>query len=76
MPIEVNGQFETDDVLIRAGIDPEAMGYLTGKERREILIRINDSDLSNLLTMNQIRMVSSQLISNSKYKEIKCENKA
>ena len=28
-------------------------------------IRINDSDLSNLLTMNQIRMVSSQLISNS-----------
>ena len=39
MPIEVNGQFETDDVLIRAGIDPEAMGYLTGKERREILIR-------------------------------------
>ena len=27
-------------------------------------IRINDSDLSNLLTMNQIRMVSSQLISN------------
>ena len=39
MPIEVNGQFETDDVLIRAGIDPEAMGYLTGKERREILIK-------------------------------------
>ena len=28
-------------------------------------IRINDSDLSNLLTMNQIRMVSSQLISNT-----------
>ena len=39
MPIEVNGQFETDDVLAHAGIDPEAMGYLTGKERREILIK-------------------------------------
>lgn len=26
MPIEVNGQFETDDVLVQAGIDPEAMG--------------------------------------------------
>ena len=39
MPIEVNGQFETDDVLIRAGIDLEAMGFLTGKERREILIK-------------------------------------
>jgi hypothetical protein len=39
MPIEVNGQFETDDVLVQAGIAPEAMGYLTGKERREILIR-------------------------------------
>ena len=39
MPIEGNGQFETDDVLVQAGIDPEAMGYLTGKERREILIR-------------------------------------
>ena len=30
---------DTDDVLVRAGIDPEAMGYLTGRERREILIR-------------------------------------
>lgn len=30
---------ETDYVLIRAGIDPEAMGYLSGKERKEILIR-------------------------------------
>ena len=30
---------DTDDVLVRAGIDPEAMGYLTGSERREILIR-------------------------------------
>ena len=39
MPIEVNGQLETDDVLVQAGIDPEAMGYLTGKERREILIK-------------------------------------
>ena len=39
MPIEGNGQFETDDVLVQAGIDPEAMGYLTGQERREILIR-------------------------------------
>ena len=26
MPIEVNGQLETDDVLVQAGIDPEAMG--------------------------------------------------
>ena len=25
-PIEGNGQFETDDVLVQAGIDPEAMG--------------------------------------------------
>ena len=40
MPIEGNGQFETDDVLVQAGIDPEAMGYLTGKERREILIKV------------------------------------
>ena len=39
MPIEGNGQFETDDVLVQAGIDPEAMGYLTGRERREILIK-------------------------------------
>ena len=38
-PIEGNGQFETDDVLVQAGIDPEAMGYLTGQERREILIK-------------------------------------
>ena len=37
--IDYDGTLETDDVLIRAGIDPEAMGYLTGKERREILIR-------------------------------------
>ncbi len=26
-----------DDVLIRAGIDPEKMEYLTGNERRNIL---------------------------------------
>ena len=37
--IDYSGVLETDDVLIRAGIDPEAMGYLTGKERREMLIR-------------------------------------
>ena len=30
---------DVNDVLVRAGIDPEAMGYLTGRERREILIR-------------------------------------
>ena len=30
---------ETDDILVRAGIDPEAMGYLSGKERKEILVR-------------------------------------
>ena len=39
MPIEVNGQFETDDVLVQAGIDPEAMEYMSGSERREILIK-------------------------------------
>ncbi len=27
-----------DDELVRAGIDPEAMGYLTGSERRKILV--------------------------------------
>ena len=37
--IDYDGKLETDDILVRAGIDPEAMGYLTGKERREILIR-------------------------------------
>ena len=37
--IDSDGTLDTDDVLIHAGIDPEAMGYLTGKERREILIR-------------------------------------
>ena len=37
--IDFDGTLDTDDVLIHAGIDPEAMGYLTGKERREILIR-------------------------------------
>ena len=36
---DYDGSLETDDILVRAGIDPEAMGYLTGKERREILIR-------------------------------------
>ncbi len=29
---------EDDDILVRAGIDPEALGYMTGSERREILI--------------------------------------
>ncbi len=28
-----------EDVLIRVGIDPEKMEYLTGKERRKILIK-------------------------------------
>ncbi len=30
---------EEDDVLIRAGIDPEKMEYLTGSERRKILVK-------------------------------------
>ncbi len=29
---------EEDDVLIRAGIDPEKMEYLTGSERKRILV--------------------------------------
>lgn len=33
------GMLETDDVLIRAGIDPEALEYMTGAERKEILKR-------------------------------------
>lgn len=37
--MDYSGTLETDDVLVLAGIDPEAMGYLTGSERREILIR-------------------------------------
>ena len=37
--MDYSGTLETDDVLIRAGIDPEVMGYLTGKERKEILVR-------------------------------------
>ena len=37
--MDYSGALETDDVLLQAGIDPEAMGYLTGIERREILIR-------------------------------------
>ncbi len=35
---DYRGTLETDDVLVRAGIDPEALGYLTGAERREILL--------------------------------------
>lgn len=38
--MDYSGTLESDDVLIRAGIDPEAMGYLTGSERKEILIRV------------------------------------
>jgi hypothetical protein len=37
--MDYSGALETDDVLVLVGIDPEAMGYLTGKERREILIK-------------------------------------
>ena len=37
--MDYSGTLETDDVLIRAGIDPEEMGWLSGSERREILIR-------------------------------------
>ena len=37
--VDVDRVFETDDVLVRAGIDPEALGYMTGSERREILLR-------------------------------------
>ena len=36
--MDYSGKLETDDVLVVAGIDPEAMGYLTGAERREILL--------------------------------------
>ena len=36
--MDYSGTLETDDVLVRAGIDPEEMGYLTGSERKEILI--------------------------------------
>ena len=37
--MDYSGTLETDDVLVVAGIDPEAMGYLSGEEGREILIR-------------------------------------
>lgn len=37
--MDYSGKLETDDVLVVAGIDPEAMEYMTGEERREILIR-------------------------------------
>jgi hypothetical protein len=37
--MDYSGKLETDDVLILAGIDPEAMGYMTGEERREILVK-------------------------------------
>lgn len=37
--MDYSGTLETDDVLILAGIDPEKMEYLSGGERREILIR-------------------------------------
>ena len=36
---DYSGTLETDDVLVHAGIDPEALGYLTGAERREILLQ-------------------------------------
>ena len=35
---DYSGTLDTDDVLIRAGVDPEALEYMTGSERREILI--------------------------------------
>ena len=37
--MDYSGTLETDDVLVRAGIDPEAMEYMTGAERRESLLR-------------------------------------
>lgn len=36
--MDYSGKLETDDVLVVAGIDPEVMEYMTGAERREILI--------------------------------------
>lgn len=36
--MDYSGKLETDDVLVVAGIDPETMGYLSGEERREILL--------------------------------------
>ncbi len=38
MEPDVKKMEEDDDVLVRAGIDPEKMEYLTGSERRRILI--------------------------------------
>ncbi len=37
MELDVKRNEEEDDVLIRAGIDPEKMEYMTGSERRRIL---------------------------------------
>ena len=39
MVLDYSGTLDSDDVLIRAGIDPEALGYLTGAERRQILLQ-------------------------------------
>ena len=37
--MDYSGTLEMDDVLVLAGIDPEAMEYMSGNERREILIK-------------------------------------
>ncbi len=39
MEMDVKKIEEGDDVLICVGIDPEKMEYLTGSERRRILIK-------------------------------------
>ena len=36
--MDYSGKLETDDVLVVAGIDPEAMGYLSREERGESLL--------------------------------------
>lgn len=38
MEMDIKKIKEEDDVLIRAGIDPEKMEYLTGSERKRILV--------------------------------------
>lgn len=36
--MDYSGKLETDDVLVVAGVEPEAMGYLPREERNDILI--------------------------------------
>jgi hypothetical protein len=47
MPIEVNGQFETDDVLIRAGIDPEAISSWSRSHERKTRRSVPEADRTN-----------------------------